>query len=143
MLANHQADEVNRLVSWGARLSIGGSLRFSDMQATPPSTLTLGSLGVKARSGNTKTTSEESGRLWGAADVSLSGKDWLRTGMGLMQHIQAEHNLPHDRDYLVPKYSNGCWLPTPMTYEQWVSCLHSILGVADITAHSLKVTLIT
>lgn len=101
-VVNAQLEVYFRFIGWLMLLANWSSLRVDDVQNIQPETVCLSSRGLSFRLSKTKTTGP--GRLHGAMhgfvsrDVSITGEDWLVTGMLVLQR----DDMKFPRDYLAP-----------------------------------------
>ena len=97
-LANEAAPLGQRFYSFVLLLLLWGTMRCDDLQNVDPASLELSQLGLRFVLRRTKTSGpgKPVGELQGfiARDVSLSGVDWLRLGMELLE--DEELNFPRD-----------------------------------------------
>ena len=108
---------------------------MDDIQNLLPDTLKLSSRGFSCRLNRTKTTGP--GKLHGQVavfvkrSISLTGYDWLGTGMGFTEH----ESFAYKRDYLVPAPNSDfdgfipkvveppvlcCWTPGYTKISRWI-----------------------
>ena len=91
-----------RFIAWVALIACWTAMRLDDVQNMLPETMKLSKRGFSCRLSRTKTTGP--GKLHGQVavfvrrDVTLSGYDWLGTGLELTSH----ESFQYKRDYLVP-----------------------------------------
>ena len=91
-----------RFIAWVALISCWTAMRLDDVQNMLPDTMKLSKRGFSCRLSRTKTTGP--GKLHGQVavfvrrDISLSGYDWLGTGLELTNI----NSFQYKRDYLVP-----------------------------------------
>ena len=95
-------DMYFRFIAWVALIACWTAMRLDDIQNMLPDTMKLSKRGFSCRLSRTKTTGP--GKLHGQVavfvkrDVSLSGYDWLGTGLELTNTASFQYK----RDYLVP-----------------------------------------
>ena len=91
-----------RFIAWVALIACWTAMRLDDVQNMLPETMKLSKRGFSCRLSRTKTTGP--GKLHGQVavfvrrDATLSGYDWLGTGLELTSH----ESFQYKRDYLVP-----------------------------------------
>ena len=97
-LANEAAPLGQRFYSFVLLLLLWGTMRCDDLQNVDPASLELSQLGLRFVLRRTKTSGpgKPVGELQGfiARDISLSGVDWLRLGMELLE--EEELNFPRE-----------------------------------------------
>ena len=91
-----------RILLWVRLMKVYGVLRADDVQWMGPKNLTMQETGLAGILTQTKTTGAgkkvKELELFVPAEASITGKDWLKVGYGL---LQAE--VTFERDYLIPR----------------------------------------
>ena len=109
VLDNYTAPVGQRFYAFALLLLLWGTMRCDDLQNVDPSSLELSQLGLKFVLRRTKTSGpgKPVGELHGfvAREVSLTGVDWLRVGMDLLE----DDEVSFQRDFFAISFSDD-WL---------------------------------